>query len=116
MKEWLRKAEKDWDDAKFNLEGNRLEVSAFLAQQAAEKALKALHVFKFKRLWRIHDLVRLGKKVDAPKRILKLCDGLNPHYIRTRYPIKTEYTREESLEAVKSAEEVMKWARDRMLS
>jgi len=47
--QWLERAKKDLDDAKFNLEG-RLEVSAFLAHQAAGKALKALYVLKFGRL------------------------------------------------------------------
>ena len=51
---WLDRAEKDLDDARFNLVNNRFEVAAFLAHQAAEKALKALHVDRFNELWRIH--------------------------------------------------------------
>lgn len=112
-REWFKKAEKDLDDAEFNLKGDRLEVSAFLAHQAAEKALKALYILKFKRLWRIHDLVRLGVKVNAPDSILKLCDRLNPHYIETRYPVETEYTKGRCEEAIELAKGVIEWARGR---
>jgi HEPN domain-containing protein len=35
--QWLERAKKDLDDAKFNLEGGRLEVSAFLALKPLKK-------------------------------------------------------------------------------
>jgi HEPN domain-containing protein len=38
---WLLQAEQDLDDAEFNLKGRRYNVACFLAQQSAEKALKA---------------------------------------------------------------------------
>ncbi|MBI3413554.1 MAG: HEPN domain-containing protein [Candidatus Aenigmarchaeota archaeon] len=34
-----------------NLKQNLFDVAAFLSHQAAEKALKALYILKFKRLW-----------------------------------------------------------------
>jgi HEPN domain-containing protein len=38
---WLRQAEQDLDDARYNLEGDRYHLVCFLSQQSAEKALKA---------------------------------------------------------------------------
>ncbi len=71
VKKWIEKAKKDLDDAEFNFINNRFEVAAFLSHQAAEKALKALYILKFKKLWKIHDLVELGKTLNAPFEILE---------------------------------------------
>jgi len=38
---WLLQAEQDLDDAKYVFRGKRFHLACFLAQQAAEKALKA---------------------------------------------------------------------------
>lgn len=110
-KEWLERAEKDLSDAKFNLKGSRFEVSAFLSHQAAEKALKALFILRHKRLWKIHDLVRLSERVDAPKKIINLSDMLNPHYFTTRYPLEVEYNKEKATNALKFARGVVKWVK-----
>jgi len=40
---WFSKAERDLDSARYNMKGGKHEVAAFLSQQAAEKALKALY-------------------------------------------------------------------------
>ena len=40
-KRWLLQAEQDLDDAKYVFRGKRFHLACFLAQQAAEKALKA---------------------------------------------------------------------------
>ena len=42
---WLRQSEADLDAAKYNFEGNIYYLVCFLAQQIAEKALKALYLF-----------------------------------------------------------------------
>ncbi len=109
---WLKKAERDLSDGEFNFMNDRLEVAAFLFHQAAEKALKALHILKFKRLRKIHDLVELGKSVNAPQEILKACDSLNPHYIETRYVIDAVYTREIVEEAFENSKRVVKWVKN----
>ena len=54
VREWIKKAERDLSNAEYNLQGKRFEVTAFLAHQAAEKALKALYILRFKRLWKTH--------------------------------------------------------------
>lgn len=40
-RKWLLQAEHDLDDARYLFEGRRFHLVCFLAQQAAEKALKA---------------------------------------------------------------------------
>jgi HEPN domain-containing protein len=111
---WIIKAEKDLSDAEFNLANGRYEVAAFLAHQAAEKALKALYILKFKRLWKIHDLKELAVKVDAPKEIIKIGDALNPHYIQTRYPVEVTYDEELAEEAVENAKKVVEWIKKKL--
>ena len=44
-KEWIDKAKRDLEVARYNFKGNLLEVAAFYSQQAAEKALKAVPGF-----------------------------------------------------------------------
>ncbi len=108
---WMEKSEKDLSDAKFNLDNNRLETSAFLSHQAAEKALKSVHIRRLKKLIKIHDLADLGRKVGAKKAILKCCDALNPHYIETRYIVDIEYSKKMAKDAFKNSEKIVKWAK-----
>ena len=110
-KKWMEKSEKDLSDAKFNLENNRLETSAFLSHQAAEKALKSVHIHLFNHLIKIHDLVDLGRKVGANNNLLKCCDALNPHYIETRYMVDVEYSKKMARDAFKNSEKIVKWAK-----
>ena len=66
VKNWLEQAEHDIEVAEYNFDGNMLDAAAFYSQQAAEKALKSLYLLKFNKLWRVHDLVRIAKRVEAP--------------------------------------------------
>lgn len=81
-----KQAEKDYEAAKRNFDIKQYYLVAFLCQQAVEKALKALYIKKYKRLLKVHDLVLLARKVDAPSEIQDLCKSLNSYYIETRYP------------------------------
>lgn len=112
-KRWLEKAEKDLLAAEINLRQDLYEVSAFLSHQAAEKALKALYVLKFRRLWKIHDLEKLCLALKA-KEIVKMCRKLNPHYIETRYPVESKYTKEVAKTALKNAKKVVMWVKRRL--
>ena len=114
VNEWFRKAEKDLKAAKINLKQGLFDVSAFLSHQAAEKALKALYILRFKRLWKIHDLKELGNKVGTPANLIKICDSLNPHYIETRYPLEIEYDKEKAKVAINNAKKVIEWVRKKI--
>ena len=84
--EWIAKAERDFDTAKYNIEGKKFEGGLFFLQQSAEKALKALYIKKFRKLFKTHNLVVLARALKADKRILTICEQLSPAYQYTRYP------------------------------
>lgn len=111
---WLEKAKRDLAAARLNQKNGLFEEAAFFAHQAAEKSLKACYIEEFKRLWKIHDLVELGREVRAPKEILEECDGLNPHYIASRYPMDADYDEDISANAIESAVKVMEWAEKKL--
>jgi len=87
---WLLQAEQDLDDAAFNLEGQRYNIACFLAQQSAEKMLKAYLYKKGERkVWghSVADLVDDSKKYDKSfKSLFRIAGPLDMYYIPTRYP------------------------------
>lgn len=112
--QWIEQAKKDLNAADDNVQTENFQWAAFLAQQAAEKALKALYIKRYKELWKVHDLVVLSQKVDAPDKVIQACDALNPHYLVSRYPVGVEvnYTKSDALEAVKQAKMVIRWVKE----
>lgn len=114
VKKWIEKANRDLFASEINFNERLYEVSAFLSHQAVEKGLKALYILKFKKLWKVHDLEELSLTIKANKRIVKICKELNPHYIETRYPVETEYTKEITENALKNAKEVLKWVEEKL--
>ena len=114
VKEWSEKAEKDLKRAELLFSNEDFEGCAFHSHQAAEKALKALYILKFKRLWKIHDLKLLAEKVKAPIKIIEIGDRLNPYYIEMRYPIGVICTREMGGESIQDAEKVIKWVKEKL--
>lgn len=110
---WLDKAEEDLAIAKHNFEGDFYDDACFHAQQAAEKALKAVYIKKFKELRKIHDVALLAQKVDAPPEIIDIGDELNPYYIVTRYPVSEESSleRDDAKDAIEKADKVLEWAK-----
>jgi HEPN domain-containing protein len=111
VSQWIDKAEHDFRTAEINLRENVYDASAFFSQQAAEKALKALYILRNKRLWKIHDLYEISKKLNAPKQISGLCEELTQHYIATRYPNEVKYSREDAEEALEQSREVIAWVK-----
>lgn len=119
--EWLNRARSNLEMAKA---GTRLrtvyfEDPCFEAQQAAEKAIKAVLLHLGIRFPYIHDLADLldliktaGKKL--PKGVQD-ADRLTRFAVVTRYPGLAEpVTRQDLLRAVKIAENVVRWAGNMM--
>ncbi len=110
---WMEIADKDIHAAEVNLDNELYDYAAFLSQQAAEKALKALYVKRFKKLRKIHDLVVLAKELGAPQDIIQKCKELTPAYVYNRYPdvvpIKGINSIAEDL--IQYAREVIIWVR-----
>jgi len=87
---WFLQAEQDLDDSEFNLSGKRYNVACFLAQQSAEKALKAYLFSKgAEEVWG-HSVAELSKDAqtfDSEFNLLEAKAGpLDKYYIPTRYP------------------------------
>ena len=89
-KRWLRQARQDVDDARYNQAGARYHLACFLAQQAAEKALKGyLYAQRVESAWghSVADLARQAAEYDARfEALIGVGGGLDRHYIPTRYP------------------------------
>ena len=111
---WIKIAKDDLDSAESNIKSGKHYVSAFLSQQAVEKALKALLLKNQKIIIRIHDLVILGRKVNLPKDLLNKCEELSRVYIETRYGAANgipsqKFKKEDSLKYFSIAKEVLSW-------
>ena len=115
--EWLRRARSNFarsaaDPAHPDI---LLEDLCFDAQQAAEKAIKAVLVhrrIRFPRTHAIADLLSLAAEngVQIPPDVLVATD-LTTHAVETRYPgVSESVTREEWVEAVALANRVLRWA------
>lgn len=109
---WWKHSLSDLKTAEYNLEGGLLNAAAFYAQQAAEKALKALQIAKLGKFERTHDLVYLAKSINAPAEILRLCELIAPFYTVTRYPnAEVPFDKRKVSSVVKTSREVVEWAR-----
>lgn len=109
---WLEKAEDDLEAARYMVEGEKFSQAAFLFQQAAEKALKAVLVEEGEGLIQSHDCFLLAKKGDAPEHVRDAANALTPYYSRTRYPDANlvEIEKSEIEKVQDSAEEVIEWS------
>ena len=116
VKKWFDKAKKDLNSAKYNFKGKKYDVSAFLCQQSAEKALKALSLKKTGKIRKIHDLVELGKNVDLPSDLLDHAKELTLAYIYTRYPDVEEVKNFDKIvkKFLGVSEDILKWVRKQL--
>ena len=116
--DWLARAEGDLALAKVPLpEGAFHEDLCFHAQQAAEKALKAVYQHQGKRFRYTHDLEELisglrDQGIDVPPEV-EAAAPLTSFASEARYPGLSEpVTEQEYQEAVRQAETVLRWARE----
>jgi HEPN domain-containing protein len=116
-REWLRYAEADLNLARMPLpEGTMHEQLCFHAQQAAEKALKAVLVSLGSDFPHTHDLRILteiiSRQIAISPSIAKCAGLLTPYAVAFRYPGGYEPVQdEERQEAVSAARDVVEWAR-----
>ncbi len=113
--DWIRRAWSDLELARTPRKTKILfEDLCFHAQQATEKALKAVLVFKsvpFMRTHNIRTLMDLLPEDLNPPEEAKEAPILTDYAVLARYPGDLEpVTEEEYLEAVRIAETVVRWA------
>lgn len=120
-REWLNRARGNLARAGTRLPEAYLEDLCFDAQQAAEKAIKALLIRKKKTFPRVHDITRLltlleeaGEAVPA---VVLETGELSRYAVVTRYPGIVEPVNEEQYRtAITHATAVVRWVEERMAS
>lgn len=84
---WLAQAEADLDAAHYNLEGGRFYVVCFLAQQSAEKAIKAYLYARGEERVVGHSVTELlGRAGGAFESLSEEAPVLDAYYLPSRYP------------------------------
>lgn len=87
--DWLRQAYRDLEQAESSRQAGRHEWACFAAQQAAEKAVKALHLHLGQEAWG-HVVARLLQELPAtvtvPPMLIEQGRVLDSFYIPSRYP------------------------------
>ena len=117
-REWMNRAQSNLALAKNRIPHAYLEDFCFNAQQAAEKAIKAVMVLRGIEFPYIHDLARLMSMLEASGETipdpLRRAAALTRFAAQTRYPSLDEPVAEqEYAEAI--AEAVLRWAEERIL-
>ncbi len=114
--DWLNEAKADLRHAEASIKIGHYNWACFAAQQASEKALKALILHVLGEYPRGHDLVKLYRRVKGHVR-MKLNESflarLSAYYTQARYPNaglerpSEEITREHAEEALSTARGVL---------
>ncbi len=118
-REWLNRAQSNLGLDKSLVPHIYLEDYCFNAQQAAEKAIKAVMVLRGIEFPYIHDLTRLMSMLEASGETIP--DPVRRAAVLTRFAAQTRYpsveepvTKQEYTEAIAIAEAVLHWAEDRI--
>ena len=117
-REWINRAKSNLAMAKIRIPDAYPEDLCFHAQQAAEKAIKAVMIKRGIDFPYVHDLARLLS-------LLKESDETIPDFVgqarkltrfatATRYPIDQTVTEQIYLDALATAESVLRWAEERI--
>jgi HEPN domain-containing protein len=120
--DWFAQAERDLEQARESQQSGRHEWACFAAQQAAEKAVKALHLSLGQEAWG-HVIARLLAELpnSLPADLADKAKILDNFYVATRYanghpagPPFEHYGKLQSNQAIQYASEILKFARDEM--
>ena len=118
-REWLNRARSNLIRAKSQLSGVYLEDLCFDAQQAAEKAIKAIMIRRNVEFPYVHDLGRLLLRLEEAgepiPEVVRKAEELTRYALVTRYPgIARPVSEQEYAEAVEIAERVVQWAKEHL--
>ena len=120
--DWFAQSERDLEQARSSQAENRHEWACFAAQQAAEKAVKALHLMLGQEAWG-HVISRLLSElpIGVSNELVSMGMVLDNFYLPTRYanghpegaPFQ-HYGRLQSDEAIRYAGEIIEFVRSQM--
>jgi HEPN domain-containing protein len=122
--DWLRQAERDLDQAEDSRAASRHEWASFASHQAAEKAVKALHLHLGQEAWG-HAVARLltdlPRSAEVPEALIEKGRVLDNLYIPARYPNShsegapfEHYGPLQSEDAIRHAREILAFVRSQM--
>lgn len=123
-RDWLDQALRDIEQAEDSRRAGRHEWACFAAQQAAEKAVKALHLHQGQEAWG-HVIARLlhelPNAVPVPQELIDKGRVLDNFYIPPRYPNShpqgapfEHYGPLQSEEAIRYAREIIDFVHSQM--
>jgi HEPN domain-containing protein len=87
--DWFRQAERDLEQARASREAGRHEWACFASHQAAEKAVRALHLRMGQEAWGhvvARLLAELPDEVSAGDELVERARVLDNSYVPSRYP------------------------------
>ncbi len=122
--DWFKQAERDLGQAKRSQEDGLHEWACFAAQQAAEKAVKAWHLYLGQEAWG-HVIAKLMREISSicpvPDELIEKAQVLDGFYIPPRYPNGfpegapfEHYSRLQSSQAINYASEILEYVRARL--
>lgn len=120
--DWFAQAERDLEQALASKKDGRHEWACFAAEQAAEKAVKALHLALGQEAWG-HVVARLLSELPmtVPDKLVQKAKVLDNFYVATRYanshsegPPFEHYGPIQSEDAIKYAREILSFVRLQM--
>jgi HEPN domain-containing protein len=121
-KDWLNEAEGDLEHARNDMQSGFYNWACFSAQQAAEKAVKAVFQRMGAEAWghSVADLLKeLSQKHDVSEELFNCALELDKAYIPTRYPNahpsgspRSRYTKGEARRSIEYAERIVKFCSD----
>ena len=123
-RDWLNQALRDLEQAEDSRRASRHEWACFAAQQAAEKAVKALHLHLGQEAWG-HVIAKLLQELpetlSIPELLIEKGRTLDNFYIPARYPnghpegaAFEHYGPLQSDEAIRYASEIIEFVRTQM--
>jgi len=123
-RDWMRQAEADLRHSKNSLSAGDYKWACFSAQQAAEKAVKALFQKLHLDAWGHNVSMLLGSlppEIPVSQELIDKGKIIDKHYIPARYPNGFEsgaptdfYTRGEAEAAVEIAGEIIEFCKDHL--
>ena len=122
IREWMNKADEDFDFARINLEEckNFFTQICFHFQQAAEKYLKAYivaHELEFRKIHELPLLLKICMSRDPSfGELREECEYLTAFYVDTRCPVHwpTNYSLQESRKALQATRRIKAFVKGRM--
>lgn len=122
--DWLEQARRDINHAENDVAGKYYEWACFSAQQAAEKALKALYQKHNQIAWghSVRELLEgLTKLMPISEKLTVAAKLLDKYYIIARYPNgfasgapKDYFSKNEAEDAINSAREIIRFSEDHL--